>query len=1021
LNGFLEVPVGVEPVNSQYTPAVENNRPEQQTNPLVTPALAIDPTTGENARVNNLLWTQSFLRESVLRQAQFTPTGAPAREPSTPPGLPRAELERRAQHIFDRFRDDGFLGWSSSTGYDEIAADLEGLTPTDVATLKQIYSERFSPQREGRDLVTDITRELGDSYDRYRALSILSPERVRPQFFPATEPGQNPRILMDPPASELATGSNITYRFDPGSYIASGPPRVRVFSVNDPNAVRNGQIGATSGVREGYEGSFTAAVPGRHTIVFEVQWGDQPPQYYTYNQVVRSPEDLARANLLRMPGTASDPDLYLNLVDQQITATETRINELRNGATPAREGEQGSLEEFLGQLRETREEVPSKLFHGAIARPIPLQAVLIPSENSQPVPLQLYAKPLANNRWAIVDITNPTDARIYEGSGDTPEAAIRSAWNEFISSNNLPAGQIAATPPRIPPGYDRPPGFPETLNFGPQEIWNQSSDGQSSFKEWANGLGWFSLAAAVVGVGLLFVPGGQPFALGAFGVAGLSGAASGGLSIYDRARYGNFEWWSVETGLDLLSIVGGLAGAGGAGAGISNLLRAGATTATLADGTVVTLRAADRFGRFVAITTGLDQGSGVAGGIIIGAVYLDQINRINNNPNLTPEQKQQQTQAVLNQAMVFGGIVVVGGGLGGRRLPAGELDNLLRAANFAPDLEALVRQSPGLQRALQEQGADRLRVLHANYVARQGTLRVQSFEQYVASNGVPTRTDRIPQPLDQAISNFRLMSGAREINEAVLAQYNPALLDALRAGNLPPRVEAAVNEVLNRNFNFRGTTDLTNARAALSSDINRAIGTNIESVADLRRVIGFIEGTNSSGSIGSIGDYFYETRIAQGRQAPQPILPRDLFVRDPTRAADITFRRPDYLVADTRRSLDIKTGYVSGDFDRDQLLDYNDLVIASRNPNNTGLQNLLRQNGIEGGLTGHDYLFLPNGSGSAEVAARNAYARIQRQLGDDAQNFGVYFLGDDGNIYKCLGVDQNGATVKQLVGPHFPR
>jgi hypothetical protein len=1013
--------LSVERINSEVTPIAYDTQPNTQTSRAETDATQpADATTpGDNARLSELLWSESVIRESIWRRAQFTPNATPSRQPAAPT-VGRAELERRAQHIFDRFRDDGFLGLSGGTSYSEIAADLEGLTPADAATLKQIYADRFTPQRDGRDLLADITRELGDSYDRFRALSILSPERVHPQFYPATERGQNPRILMDPPAGELATGSNITYRFDPGSYIASGPPRVRVFSVNDPAAVRNGSIDETSGVREGFEGSFTAAVPGRHTIVFEVQWGDQPPQYYTYNQVVRTPEDLARSSLLRMPGAASDPELYLNLVDQQITATEARISELRGGATPAREGELGSLEEFLGQLRETKDEVPSKLFDGAIARPIPLQAVLIPSENSQPIPLQLYAKPLANNRWAIVDITNPTDARVYEGSGNTPEDAIRSAWSEFISANNLPAGQIAATPPRIPPGYERPAGFPESLNFGSQEIWNQASDGQSGFKEWANGLGWFSLAAAVVGVGLLFVPGGQPFALGAFAVAGASGAVSGGLNIYDRAHYGNFEWWSLETGLDLLSIVGGVASAGGAVAGISNIVRAGATTATLADGTVVTLRQADKFGRFIAISTGIDQGSNVAGGIIIGAVYLDQIQRINSNPNLTPEQKQQQTQAVLNQAMVFGGIVVVGGGLGGRRLPAGELDNLLRAANFSTDLEGLVRQSPGLQRALQEQGPDRLRELHANYIARQGSLRVQSFEEYVWRNGVPTSMDRIPQPLDQAISNFRLMNAGREINDAVLSTYNPALLDALRAGNLPPRVETAVNEVLNRNYNFSGTTDLATARAALSRDLNSAIGRNIESVADLRRVLGFMEGTNRSGTSGSIGDYFYETRIARGSQAGQRDIPRDLFVSDRSRSPEITSRRPDYLVADTRRSLDIKTGYESGDFDLSQMLDYRDLVIASRNPNNTALQNVLRKNGIEGGLTGHDYLFLPNGNSNAKLAAQNAYARIQRELGDNAQYFGVYYLDDTGNVYKVVGLDQNRQAIVQNIGPRFP-
>ena len=162
-------------------------------------------------------------------------------------------------------------------------------------------------------------------------------------------------------------------------------------------------------------------------------------------------------------------------------------------------------------------------------------------------------------------------------------------------------------------------------------------------------------------------------------------------------------------------------------------------------------------------------------------------------------------------------------------------------------------------------------------------------------------------------------------------------------------------------------------------------------------------------------------RISPGIQLRERAFTRELYVSDPTRAPEIATRQPDYVIPGTRRTLDIKTGYASGDFDRNQLLDYNDLVIASRNPNNTRLQTQLREYGIQGGLTGHDYLFLPNATSSAEGSARLAYQRITRDLRDDAQNFGIYYLGNDGNIYKFLGVDQNGGNLRQLVGPGFPR
>lgn len=90
--------------------------------------------------------------------------------------LNRAELERRAQHIFERFQDDGTFGISSpETAYAEIEGDLNGLNSADVKALREIYSQRYSPQRGGRDLLLDIRSEIPQMSDQLKAFRILAP------------------------------------------------------------------------------------------------------------------------------------------------------------------------------------------------------------------------------------------------------------------------------------------------------------------------------------------------------------------------------------------------------------------------------------------------------------------------------------------------------------------------------------------------------------------------------------------------------------------------------------------------------------------------------------------------------------------------------------------------------------------------------------------------------------------------------------------------------------------------------
>lgn len=994
-------------------------RDEQTQETLNRPGAAADgdatPTPGQTPLAQTPFrlgadYRRFLLDEQLRRQTPATQT--PAAVTTASPDHSRADLEARARRIFERFQNDGFLGLSSETPYADISAELDGLTQADARLLRDIYRERYSPQRGGRDLLSDIALEVRDLGGRLRAFQVLAPERVHVVERASASRGPRPTIFADVAMDELVTGTTVKYTFDEGHTIAPvgyRGPFVRHL-VQDAEGRTQTMTGAT------FEGQYSD--PGVYRVTFEVTRAGQPPEFYLLRQVVRDPAERAREALLRLPGTTVEPELFLQYIDMQIGAAEQRLAELKRErdqlmgrgwlnvpqyAERQLNDQIRQLEDGLSQLRRVKEDAPAKLFGGATGPVIPLQAALVATERPQPVPLQLYAKPLGNNRWAIVDLNSPSNARVYEGAaGATNQEGLRNAWREFVSANNLPAGQVAALPPR---GFD----------FPAREVWNDRSDGQSGFQQWASGLGWGSLVLAGLGVVAAVVPGAQWAAPPLFIAAGVTGAASGAASLYDRAHYGNFRWDSPETALDLLSIVGGFAGAGG---GVGALLRRGTIVARTAEGASLTFRSLGD--KYTLISQGIDQGAALAGGVIIGNLWLEQIDRINRS-GLPPEEKRRQVGLVLQQASMMGGVIVVGGGVSRfARLADDELARLLRGTNFDSELEEMIRATPGLQRALQEQGADRMRELYQNYKAggvnRSDGLRVATFLEYVSSNGVPTRVESIPQSLTEALGisdeGLRHMT-ARELNETMLARTEPNLLAAFRRGDLPDAARAALQEVLARDLNLAGAPNFKRARGILSETLNARLGQGVTSVAELRRVLSFV---TEPASRGSIGEYFYQNRLAAGGQLRKPEFPRSEFERvAPGSRATSVF--PDFLRTDSRRTLDVKTGYESGAIEIDQIRDYSALITTSQARNGGDLRRRLEGLGVEGGrLVGHDYLFISNGTSSALQAAQRAHARVTGELRPaQASRFHFYYLGEDGDIYRYLG--QNN-SVK--IGPQLP-
>jgi hypothetical protein len=154
-----------------------------------------------------------------------------------------------------------------------------------------------------------------------------------------------------------------------------------------------------------------------------------------------------------------------------------------------------------------------------------------------------------------------------------------------------------------------------------------------------------------------------------------------------------------------------------------------------------------------------------------------------------------------------------------------------------------------------------------------------------------------------------------------------------------------------------------------------------------------------------------------GNQPRKPQFPRGEFERVAPGANPNNSIYPDFLRPNSRRTLDVKTGYDRGAIEDVQIADYNRLITASQRPGNVALRRRLEGLGVRGGrLEGHDYLFISNGTGSAQQAAERAYNQIQGALRPGArERFGVYYQGDDGQIYQYLG--QNNSV---RIGPQLP-
>src|SRR3712207_2812386 len=162
---------GVRITNSDDNSRVGETRPGGNAQAPVTDDAQIQADAdAQRQRLSLLQFTGDYRRFSlgdVLAQREpgalvaysaNAQAAAPAQN-----GLGQADLEARAKRIFDRFQNDGFF--NSSTPYADIAAELNGLSAQDALRLREIYQQKYSPQRGGRDPLNNVALQIRELQD----------------------------------------------------------------------------------------------------------------------------------------------------------------------------------------------------------------------------------------------------------------------------------------------------------------------------------------------------------------------------------------------------------------------------------------------------------------------------------------------------------------------------------------------------------------------------------------------------------------------------------------------------------------------------------------------------------------------------------------------------------------------------------------------------------------------------------------------------------------------------------------
>jgi Bacterial toxin 3/Domain of unknown function (DUF4157) len=323
-------------------------------------------------------------------------------------------------------------------------------------------------------------------------------------------------------------------------------------------------------------------------------WDGLPPSYYGYSKATFG--NIDAYDLAKDSPSArfiiADSRIWTIVCEEfdgsgQALGTKARYRQVIFSAAAA-----GELAKWRAYVKRTDAAV-AKIVEG---KALGLRAAYVNRETGQTLPLELYAGPSADGsgKVMLLDLLPGVDKVEYSG------ATIDDALADFDTNNSYPKGTIKLEVPANTSGI---PTRSRTLD----------TKGESDWALWSSRVGWASFGLVAAGVVSGLIPGGQPVAAAFFIAAGATGAASGGLSLYDRLQKAEVNPAGVA--LDVANIAANMIGAAGA----IRLLSTGSRTLALAGNT----------GRFLLYSGFV---TNTVSGLIISVEGIDQVIKILDSP-----------------------------------------------------------------------------------------------------------------------------------------------------------------------------------------------------------------------------------------------------------------------------------------------------------------------------------------------------------------------------------------------------